>query len=224
MLDFVEALEQLVTSDRDCKQWELGNVADFCNLPCHKVIEYLTSALNEEINAREPLSRSILLQVLVILKEKIKPQLIARQKTLLKKQEQTSKLYEHMMQRVRNLQSKGDWHKAYRSVSYFAGESAKYLTREMQSVLYNDCLYLGSKAKANIQELGGWLHRAVESALSDPTPDSVRDALDFVDTYKDIFINRKDKCGSKLLLNIFAPLKEQALINNVQLPSLQLEA
>lgn len=218
MLDFVEALEELITSDRDCKEWELGKVASFCNQPCHKVIEYLTSALNEDINAREPLSRGCLLQVLVILKEKSKPQLLARQQLLARKQEQARKAYEGMMKRVRESQSKQDWHKAYRSVSYFAGESASYLTREIQSVLYNDCLYLGSKAKMNLQELGSWLYQAVDIALSEPTPESVMDAVDIVETYKDIFLTHNHKGGSKLLQNVLAPLKEQAMLNNVPLP------
>ena len=220
MLDFVDTLERLVVEESECTQWELSKIARYCNLPCHKVFEHLTSALNEEINAREPLSRGCLLQTLVILKEKIRPQLLIKQKMQLRQQKEAIKLYHKTMDKVRDSQRKGDWHKAYRSLSYFANGHDQHLSHEIHMVLYNDCLHLGIKAGTNLQELGNWLSKVVEKTLLNPSNETLTDAFDFIETYKDSFFNDKSGHGSKLLRSIATPLQERASLNNMPLPSL----
>lgn len=217
MLEFVHALEKLILEDPRCSQWELGDIAKQCDYPCHQVFEYITDALGEDIDARVPLIRSKLLQALVILKEKTRPQFLLEQKRLLQQQKKIRRNYETIMMKVRDSQKTGDWRKAYRSLSYFAGSYAQELPADLRLVLFNDCLRLGVKARINLQELGSWLRRVVEETLKNPTDAALVDAIDFFDTYQDEFLNDKTGLGSKLLKNIARPLKEKAVTCDVPL-------
>lgn len=215
MLEFVHALERLIIEDAKRTQWELGEIAKLCSCPNHEVFEYLTVALGDDLDARENISRSSLLQSLVILKEKTRPQFIMRQKQLLRQQKQAQESYHLVMDKVRIFLQKRDWYKAYRSLSYFAGNHADDLPNDLQLNLYNDCLHIGSKARANLQELGSWLRKVVEQTIQNPNNDTINEALDFFDAHQEAFLN--NKLGSKLLRSIALPLKEKALTCNVPL-------
>lgn len=220
MLEFVHALEKMVLDDPRRSHWELGEIAKQCDYPCHQVFECINVALGEDVDARAPLTRSKLLQVLVILKEKTRPQFMLEQKRLMQQQQKIRQNYEAIMTKIRGSQKTGDWRKAYRSLSYFAGSYAQELPYDLQLVLFNDCLRLGVKARINLQELGNWLRRVVEETLKNPTNDALVDAIDFFDTYQDEFLSDKTGLGSKLLKNIARPLKEKAITCNVPLNSL----
>lgn len=217
MLEFVHALSKLVAGGDSSAQWEISEIASFCDYPCHQVFEYLTVALGDGIDAREPLSRNALLQALVILKEKTRPQFILKQKKMLERQKKAQKNYNIIMGKIRAAQRQGEWRKAYRSLSYFASNSAQDLSVDLRMTVYNDCLRLGVKAGTNLQDLGGWLRKVVELTLQDPSEESLRDALDFLDTYQDEFLGDASGAGSKLLCNIVTPLRDKVLNCNMQL-------
>ena len=217
MLEFVQALTNLVAGGDSSARWEVSEIARICDYPCHQVFEYLSVALGDDIDVREPISRSMLLQALVILKEKTRPQFILQQKKTLALQEKTRKNYQIIMAKVRAAQRNGEWRKAYRSLSYFAGDNAHDLPTDLRMTIYNDCLRLGVKARTNLQDLGGLLRKVVETALQEDSEEALHDALDFIDTYQDEFLNDASGAGSKLLRSIIAPLREKALSNNLQL-------
>ena len=218
MLEFVQALTSLVAGGDSSTQWEVSEIARICDYPCHQVFEYLSIALGDDIDVREPLSRNMLLQALVILKEKTRPQFILKHKKMLAQQEKARKSYQVIMAKVRASQQHGEWRKAYRSLSYFASDNARNLPDDLHLTIYNDCLRLGIKARTNLQDLGGWLRKAVEAAVQDASEESLRDALDFIDTYQSAFLDDTSGVGGKLLDNIVTPLREKALSCNLQLP------
>ena len=220
MLEFVQALTKLVARGDSNAQLEVSEIARTCDYPCHQVFEYLTIALGDDIDVREPLSRNLLLQALVILKEKTRPQFVLQQKKRLAQQEKSRKNYQIIMTKVRTAQKNGEWRKAYRSLSYFASDNADNLPDDLELTIYNDCLRLGIKARTNMQDLGGWLRKVVDTALQDASEEALHDAFDFIDTYQGEFLNDASGAGSKLLHNIVMPLREKALSCNLQLPPL----
>ena len=217
MLEFVQALTKLVAAGDSSTQWEVGEIARDCDYPCHRVFEYLSIALGDGIDVREPISRSTLLQALVILKEKTRPQFILQQKRMLEQREKALKNYQIIMGKVRNSQQRGEWRKAYRSLSYYVSDNAHNLPVDLLLTIYNDCLRLGIKSGTNLQDLGGWLRRVVDVVLQDSEAVSLQDAIDFLDTYQDEFLNDASGAGSKLLRNIIMPLRERVLSSNMPL-------
>ena len=220
MLEFVQALTSLVAGGDSSTQWEVSEIARVCDYPCHQVFEYLSIALGDDIDVREPLTRNMLLQALVILKEKTRPQFVLKQKKLLAQQEKARKSYDIIMDKVRVAQKNGEWRKAYRSLSYFASDNIDNLPADLRLTIYNDCLRLGIKADTNLQELGGWLRKVVDAALQDASEEALHDACDFIDTYQGAFLEDSSGAGSKLLDNIVTPLREKAESCNLQLPPL----
>lgn len=220
MLEFVQALTSLVAGGDSGTQWEVSEIAQICDYPCHQVFEYLSIALGDDIDVREPISRSMLLQALVILKEKTRPQFVIKQKKMLAQQEKARKSYQVIMAKVRTAQQSGEWRKAYRSLSYFANDNIDNLPADLRLTIYNDCLRLGIKARTNLQDLGGWLRRVVDTAVQDASEESLRDAVDFIDTYQSAFLDDTSGIGNKLLDSIVTPLREKALNCNLQLPPL----
>ncbi len=220
MLEFVQALTGLVAGGDGSTRWDVSEIARLCDHPCHQVFEYLTVALGDDIDVREPISRNMLLQVLVVLKEKTRPQFILKQKRILAKQEKAHKSYQVIMAKVRASQRDGEWRKAYRSLGYFASDSAQDLPADLRLTIYNDCLRLGIKARTNLQDLCGWLRLVVDIAVQDASEERLRDALDFVETYQGAFLDDTSGVGGKLLDNIVTPLRERASNYDLQLPPL----
>jgi len=220
MLEFVQALSSLVAGGDSSTQWEVSEIARSCDYPCHQVFEYLSIALGDNIDVREPISRNMLLQALVILKEKTRPQFILKQKKMLAQQEKARKSYQVIMAKVRLSQRRGEWRKAYRSLSYFARANTDNLPADLCLTIYNDCLRLGIKARTNLQDLGGWLRKVVDTAVQNADEESLREALDFIDTYQGAFLDDASGVGGKLLDNIVTPLREKALSHNLSLSPL----
>ncbi len=220
MLDFVQALTGLVAGGDSGAQWEVSEIARVCDCPCHQVFEYLSIALGDDLDVREPLTRNMLLQALVILKEKTRPQFMLQQKKLLARQEKACKGYQRIMKKVRTAQQNGEWRKAYRSLGYFARGNADNLPTDLRLTIYNDCLRLGIKARTNLQDLGSWLRAVVEATLRDASEETLHDAFDFIDTYQGEFLCDTSGTGGKLLRNIVTPLREKASSCDLALPPL----
>ncbi len=103
-----------------------------------------------------------------------------------------------------------DYHKAFRTLTYFVGEFERDLPDDVIVTTCSDAIRFGIKAKENIQELGRWLQKAVATSMKVQGRNSVEEALDLLDAYGEHFLNEGSGKGSLIVGNILAALEEPA--------------
>jgi hypothetical protein len=142
-------------------------------------------------------------------------QLEARLRKIQADKDTAMRSYDLTMDSIRVSQQAKDWRTAYKTLSYFVGRYEKNIDQALLVSLCGDCIRLGQKAGCNIQELGSWLRKAVDSAAISGNADAIEDALDFLDAYGQQFASDMQGVGGKIINNAFTVLEIPAIDFNL---------
>ena len=215
MLDFICELERVMGKWPESASWTLAQIADNTRTGVPQVVDILSDTLDRELEVHETLTHAEATQVLASLKERMAGELAARQKRLELRREKAIRAYDLTMEKVRVLLATRNWRNAYKTLSYYVGCHEKDLPEDLLLSLCGECLRLGVKSEANLQELSQWLRKGISACFSLGTPEAVEDAIDFLDAYGNIFVDESSERGKKLLGSILETLKSHAVQFNL---------
>ena len=210
MLDFICQLDRVLTKWPESASWTLAQIADATEASVPQVVDYLSDVLDRELEVHEALTRQDAAQALSVLKDRNAPQLAARERRMSERREKAIQAYDVTMEKVRVLQTAKNWRAAYKTMSYYVGRHEKDLPDDLLPSLCGDCLRLGIKGEANLQELSQWLRKGVAASLSAATPEGIEAAVDFIDAYGDHFFEDPMGRGRRLIGTVLDSVKIQA--------------
>lgn len=210
MLDFICEMDRVIKDLPTDGAWTAGDIAGMTDTPIPKVIDCLADALGRDIDVGETVNIKDLIQALNIMKQRMHAQLAARARRVQRQRDRAIRAYDLSMEKVRILQKDKNWHSAYRTLSYFIGKYEGDMPDEHLLPIYEDCLRLGFKARANLQELGLWLYRCVDLCQRGNTREGLTDAMDVIDTYSEFFVGENQDRGGKILHNALGRIQDPA--------------
>ncbi len=215
MLDFILEFERILRTSQDGSTWNITQIADATGSSIPKVVDILSDSLSREIEVHETISMQDATQALKLLKERMQPQLIARQRRLDANREKAVKAYDLAMDKSRVLQMTKNYRNAYKTLSYYAGRYENDLPSELLLAMCNECLRLGIKSDANMQEMTQWLRKGVTACLTGKSVDATEDAMDFIDCYSEYFKGGTPDGGRNLLGSVLASLRDPVINFNL---------
>lgn len=210
ILDFICELERILGKWPTSSTKTLAQIADETGVAVPQVVDYLSDALDRELEVHEALSQADASQAFTLLRDRMATQLAARERRLSERREKAIRAYDVTMEKVRVLQAAKNWRSAYKTMSYYAGRHEKDVSDELMLSLCGECLRLGIKAETNLQELSLWLRKGVAACLAATTPDAIEGAVDFIDAYGDHFVEDPTMGGRRLLGSVLDSVKLQA--------------
>jgi hypothetical protein len=215
MLDFILEFERILKTSQDGSTWNITQLADATGASIPKVVDILSDSLNREIEVHETISMQDAATALKLLKERMQPQLIARQRRLDAAKDKAVQAYDLAMEKSRILQMTKNFRNAYKTLSYYAGRYEKDLPSELLLAMCNECLRLGIKADANMQEMSQWLRKGVVACLNGQSADATEDAMDFIDCYSEYFKDGTPDGGRNLLGSVLGSLRDPVINFNL---------
>lgn len=215
MLDFICELDRVMSKWPEGASWTLAQIADHTQTGVPQVVDILSDSLDRELEVHETLTQAEAAQVLGVLKERMAGELAARAKRIEQRREKAMRAYDVAMERVRVLQTTKNWRSAYKTLSYFVGCHERDLSEDLMLSLCGECLRLGFKSEANLQELSLWLRKGVAACLTLGTVEATEDAIDFLDAYGDYFMDETSDSSRRLIGNVVESVKAQATTHNL---------
>lgn len=210
MLDFIFELEKVIAKWPDSATWTLAQVSDYTGASIPLVVDIMSDVLDREIEVHETVTHSEASKVLSTLRDRMAGQIVARQKRLDAQRQKAMIAYDGAMEKVRVLQMGRNWRSAYKTLSYFVGCYEKDLPADLLSSLCGDCIRLGLKSDANLQELSLWVRKGVAACLKQNTAEGVEDAFDFIDAYGSDLLAADDGKGRRLVINVMDLIRTDA--------------
>lgn len=210
MLDFIFELEKVIAKWPDSATWTLAQVSDYTGASIPLVVDIMSDVLDREIEVHETVTHTEAAKVLSTLRDRMAGQIVARQKRLDAQREKAMIAYDGAMEKVRVLQMGRNWRSAYKTLSYFVGCHEKDLPADLLSSLCGDCIRLGLKSDANLQELSQWVRKGVAACLTQNTAEGVEDAFDFIDAYGADLLETENGKGRRLVTNVMDLIRNDA--------------
>lgn len=208
MLDFIFKMEKVFSDWLPNTKWTFSQLAEKSEQSLDHVVDVLSDVLGIEFDMTGTITREDVEKALILLKERVRPQLEAHQNAILQRQEKAIRAYDVAMDKIRVLQQAKNWSSAYRTLSNYIGSCEVDLPDDMLLILYGEALRVGIKSNENLQELGRWLNKAISICCDPPSKDGLEEALDFIDAYGDYFYNDQNANGRKFISNMLKNLKE----------------
>lgn len=208
MLDFIFELEKVIAKWPDSATWTLAQVSDYTGASIPLVVDIMSDVLDREIEVHETVTHTEAAKVLSTLRDRMAGQIVARQKRLDAQRQKAMIAYDGAMEKVRVLQMGRNWRSAYKTLSYFVGGHEKDLPADLLSSLCGDCIRLGLKSEANLQELSQWVRKGVAACLTQNTAEGVEDAFDFIDAYGADLLDSDN--GRRLVTNVMDLIRNDA--------------
>ncbi|MCX6119908.1 MAG: hypothetical protein NT027_20425 [Proteobacteria bacterium] len=215
MLNFVLEFEKVISKWPDNTPWTIAQLADYTNSSISVAVDAVSTSLNREFDIQETISLAEGKQILTTLRDRMSRQLEHRQRKIQADRDAAMRAYDLTMDSIRVSQQAKDFRTAYKTLSYFVGRYEKNIDVHLLVSLCGDCIRLGQKASANVQELGSWMRKAIETAAVSTHSDTIEDALDFLDTYGDLFKADSNGVGGKILNNALNVLQIPAMDCNL---------
>lgn len=206
MLNFYLELERVIPKWPENANWTVSQIADYTNSSVSITVDAISTSLNREFDLQETITASEGKQVLASLKDRLSRQLELKQKKTQADREAAMRAYDLTMTSIRVTQQSKDWRTAYKTLAYFVGRHEKSVDHNLLVSLCGDLIRLGQKAECNLQELGAWMRKAVESAATSNCPEAVEDALDFIDTYGHLFSKDRGGVGGRILNHVVSAI------------------
>ena len=215
MLEFILEFERVLRTSQEGSSWNITQVADATQSSIPKVVDILSDALNREIEVHETISAIDASQALKFLKDRMQPQLIARQRRLDANRDKAIQAYDLAMEKSRVLQMTKSWRNAYKTLNYYVGRYEHDMPTDLLLALCNECLRLGIKSEANMQEMSQWLRKGVLACLKGQSVEATEDAMDFIDCYGEYFKNGTPDGGRRLLGSVLGSLRDPVINYNL---------
>ena len=213
MIDFIFKFKELslLWQSKKTQNYSLTQIAEYTGTSLPYVIKYISDTLQVELEYTQLISYSEAKNILETLGKKYKTEIDERIKVTQAKTKKLESSYELIAAKANRLQLLGQWDSAFRTLSYFAGEYTKDLSKDLFVNLCSNIVRCGIRAEnINLQEISFWLKKAVEVNLSEHTEDSLHDALDLVETYSDYFQHETTGKGKAILVDILSLLESPA--------------
>jgi hypothetical protein len=211
MLDFLLELERVLKLWPDNTKWSLVDIAEKTDTKVPHVVDYICEVMNKNVDVHEPLTYNEVNKAHMILMDRKRPELEALRQQEKQAIQQSIEAYHQTKEKIRIMEMTKNWRAAYKTLNYFYGIHQQRLPLELRVDICSECIRLGMKESINIQELSQWLKRGVQELMNKPSPDSIEDALDFLDAYGDYFLTEPNGRGEKFLTNMFLLLKPSAM-------------
>jgi len=210
MIDFICELEVLLNKWPDHDLWTLAQIADYTKTSVPQVVDFLSETLDRDLEFQETLNREEALKVLESLQDKMKEPLEMRRKMQEAARQKAVLAYDQTMEKIRIFTQTKSYRSAYRTLSYYAGCHEKDLPPQMMLEICGECLRLGSKGQANLQELSQWLRKGIGACLQLNADESIETALDFLDANGAYFIDDHEGRGRKVLSGILDEIRRES--------------
>ena len=206
MLTFYLAFEKLVEKWPHASTLSLNQIADLTKSSVARTVDAISASLNREFDVNESITIQEAKVAAASLKDRLSSQLDARDRRRILDREAAVRAYKMAREKVRAFLMQKDYRTAYRTLVYVMGQHDKNLPHEQLIALCGDCIRYGSRTDTSLAELGTWLRKAVNSAVQSGRPEAIEDALDFLDTYREVFSADKNGTGSKIVTGALAAL------------------
>lgn len=213
MIDFIFKFKELYLSWQSKKSqcYSLTQIAGYTQTSLPYVIKYISDSLKIELEYTKNINFTEAKTILEILTQKYKHDIEERLKLTEEKTKSTIASYQIVISKANKLQISNQWDIAFKTLSYFAGEYANDLPRDLFVNLCSNIVRSGIKAKnINLQEISRWLRKGVERNLSEHSKESLKDALDLVEAYSSYFQNESSGKGQAVLVEILALVESPA--------------
>lgn len=215
MLNFVLEFERVISKWPDNTPWTIAQLADYTNSTVSVAVDAVSTSLNREFDIQETVTATEGRLVLATLRERLSRQLELRQRKIQADRDAAMRAYDLTMDCIRVSQQAKDWRTAYKTLSYFVGRYEKNIDHTLLVSMCGDCIRLGQKSGANVQELGAWMRKVVEGAALSGNADCIEDALDFLDAYGELFSADSQGVGGKIIKNALSVLQIPAMDFNL---------
>ena len=199
MLEFVFGLERVIAKWQANSHLTVTQVAEQSGVSIATAVDALAISLSKELDVQDVISLAEAKEALSSLQERLQVQIAARHRRINQQRDSAIAAYDLTMEKVRALLAVKNGRSAYKTLSYFVGRFETDLPTDLQLSLCGDCLRLGSKTDANMQELAEWLKKGVALALKNPSKEATLDALDFIDAASDYLLQTKAPQANRLL-------------------------
>ena len=175
MLDFVFGLERVIPKWPANSHLTVTQIAELAGVSIATAVDALAISLSKELDVQDVVSLVEAKDALGSLQDRLQVQIAARQRRINALRDQAIAAYDLTMEKVRALLIVKNGRGAYKTLSYFVGRFEANLPTDLQLALCGDCLRLGSKTDANMQELAEWLKKGVALALLNPSKEATLD-------------------------------------------------
>mgnify|MGYP001595806702 CR=1 FL=1 len=208
MIDFIYKLNDVLPSWPNGSKWNLKQISEATQTSLPHVLQFLCEGLGKEVDISATIGLDEATEAILYLSKRVKNQIEQREREFAEKRAKALTTYEKLCEKIRQTQMLGNWHNAFRTLSYFAGESEAVLPRETMLTVVSEIIRTGIKAQANIQELGQWLQKGIAIGMSYHSKDGLEEALDLIDAYGEHFLADDSGKGPLVIGNILAVLEE----------------
>ncbi len=210
MIDFIYNLHEQLPVLTEKSAFTVEEIARATSTAIPHVIQYLSEGLGKDVELNQSITSEEAQRVLEALSLSNRPLMEERERLMAQRRAYATACFERSMEKSLHMQSAKNWHGAYRSLHYLAGQYEKDLPVELLVTTLSEAIRCGIKAQTNIQELGQLLQKAVGYAMGTHSRQGVEDALDLVDAYGEFFFQENTGRGPLLLGNILAVIEEPA--------------
>ena len=210
MIDFIYNLNEQLPSWTEKHAHTIEEIALATSTSIPHVIQYLSEGLGKDVELSQSITTEEAQRVLEALALSNRPLMEERERLLALRRQNAVAAFERSLEKSIEMQAARNWHGAYRSLHYLAGQYEKDLPVDLLVTTLSEAIRCGIKAQTNIQELGQLLQKAVGYAMGTRSRQGVEDALDLVDAYGEFFFQENTGRGPLLLGNILAVVEEPA--------------
>lgn len=210
-IEFVRDYEQLLRHWPSDVKWPLTAIAGEMDRPIPFVVNILTELTDRELDIHDPISYREADRILTIIKQRLRPEMELFELQRQKLREKIRADYSVLSGKIRQLSQIKNWHSAYRTLSYFAGQHQNRMDPDLFVSVCDECLRLGQKAKINHQELGIWLQKSVTYGVREASVDAFEDTLDLIEVYSPYFLEDPSGGGERLVASILGSLTRTAV-------------
>lgn len=210
MIDFIYKLVDVLPTWPQGSKKSLSQISEITGTSMPHVVQYLSEGLGRDLEISGVITNDEATEAVKLLSRRIQPQIDERERLLAERRAFALSSYERVNEKLRRLQGAGNWHGAFRTLSYFAGQFEDDLPKDVLISACAEAVRFGIKSQANMQELGQWLQKGVAVALSLRSRYGIEEALDLIDAYGEYFLQENSGKGPLLLGNVLAALEEPA--------------
>lgn len=210
MIDFIYKFNDALSTWQPGAKWSLRQISEATETSLPHVLQFLSEGLGKDIDVAGCLSLDEATEAVLLLSKRLKSEIEAREKQMALRRKKIQGTYYKLLEKVNVMEVAKNWHGAFRTLSYFAGQHENDLSNDTLVALCSSIMRAGIKSNANVQELGHWLQKGVAVSMSNHTKEGMEEALDLIDAYGDHFQQETSDKGSLILGNILAIIEEPA--------------